>query len=87
MVFAFVDNKGWKYVAQRANTLDYCNPLTIARLYSLWLMPSFRAYNDFLLGYYTHLEARFVKVIQVSVLDTVLSFYIMFKVELGLYNY
>ena len=50
-------------------------------------MLSLRAYKNFLLAYYPYLEARFVKVIHVSVLDTIFSFYIIYKVKLGLYNY
>jgi len=49
-------------------------------------MPSLRAYNNFLLGYYTYLEARFIKVIYIFVLYTIFSLYILYKVKPTLYN-
>ena len=40
-------------------------------------MLSLRAYNNFLLAYYPYLEARFIKVIGIPILNTILSYSIL----------
>jgi len=44
-------------------------------------MPSLKAYNNFLLSYYTHLKARFVKVIYIFILYIIFGLYILYKVS------
>jgi hypothetical protein len=78
---SFVDNEGQGSVASSADALDYCNPFPIAWLCKSRPRTSLRACNNFHRANYAHLEACLVKVVDVVVVDAVLSYCVLYEHE------
>jgi len=78
----FVDNKRWGCVPSGVDTLDNSNLLLIAWLNKLRLSTSFRTYNNFYRPNNAYLEACFIKIVHVIVLDAILGFSLLNKLKL-----
>jgi hypothetical protein len=77
----FVDNKGRDRVPRGADTLDDGNPLAIAWLNEIWPPTSLCACDDLHRANYAHLEASLIKVVHILVMDAVLGFCLLHKLE------
>ena len=78
----FIDNKGQNYIASSINALDNSNLLTITQLNKIQPSAFFYASNNFYRPNYTYLEASFIKVIDVFIINTILSLLLINKSKL-----
>jgi hypothetical protein len=83
---AFVDNEWWGRISSRANSLDHCDLFAITWLNKLRPSTSFRASYDFHSPNHSHLKACFVKVVDVVLMNTELSYCLAHKREPSAHN-
>lgn len=86
MVLCFKDEKGWERPPSSVDARDQRHPLAIARLDSKWLNAPLGRSDNFHRPSNTHLKACLVEVVGIFVQNTVLSFDVAHKVELGADN-
>ena len=70
----FINNKRWGYIPSGVDVLNNSNPLLITWLNKFRLSTSFKSYNNFYRPNNAYLEAYFIKVVYIIILDTVLNF-------------
>ena len=80
---AFIDNERRGRISSRVDTLDHYDLFAITLLNKLRPGTSLRASYDFHSPNHSYLEACFVKVIDVILINTKLSYYLTHKRELS----
>ena len=78
----FINNKKWGCVPSGADALDNGNPFLIAWLNEFRLSTSLKTCNNFYRPNNAYLEAYFIKVVYIVVLDTVFDFSLFNKLKL-----
>jgi hypothetical protein len=79
---SLIDNEGRGRVPSSADALDHCNLLVIAWLNKLRSSVSLCTCDDLYRANHAYLEASLVKVMHVVVVDAVLSFSLLYQLEL-----
>ena len=83
MIFPYYNKKRRDRVTYRTNSLDYYNLFPIIRLGLLSLCPTIRAYYNYSSRDNAYYKPSLVEVIDIRLIDRILSNYILYKLELA----